>query len=519
MPRPERTSRRGSRRESLRASRQERHVGSINPLVNNLPLVEVVNGEGVEKIHKAAMRLLSDIGFLILDYPSASEVFKENGAKVEDNLVKIDEDTLMHFVNMAPKTFTQRARAPENSVEIGANNIVFAPVYGPPYVIDYDRGRKQSTLEDMHNFLKLNHMTPALQHGGGTVVEPNDIGVNERHLDMIMAHITCHNKAFMGSVTHADNAADSVTMARILFGQEAIEEKPALLSLVNVSSPLRHDDRMLSVIDVYAKAKQAMIMAPFTVVGAMSPTTLAATLAQLTAEALISIAYAQMINPGTPCIMGAFISVVDLRSGAPTFGTGENILLTYAAGQMARRYGLPYRAGGNFTASRIPDAQAGYESAGTIWPTVQAGTNFVLHSAGWLEGGMISGYEKFILDCETLGMMKHYLQGVPTEEEDFAWDAYEEVGPGGHFLGAAHTMRHYETAFYQHKVFNMDNYEKWEEEGSVDSYKRANGIWKKMLGEYEAPALDGAKREELEAFMAQRKEEIRAKKPRTEWKS
>ncbi|MEZ4605339.1 MAG: trimethylamine methyltransferase family protein [Deinococcales bacterium] len=444
-------------------------------------------------------------------------MLKNHGAKVEGNLVKIDPDTLMHYVRMAPSEFTQLARHEENSLKIGGKNMVFAPVYGPPYVADYDRGRRQSTLEDFNNFCKLTHMIPDMQHGGGTVVEPNDMPVSERHLDMVMSHITNHNKCFMGSVTHADNARDSVTMTEILFGKDKVQENPGLLSLINVSSPLRHDDRMLSVMDVYAKAKQAMIMAPFTVVGAMSPTTLAATLAQLTAEALFSIAYVQMINPGTPCIMGAFISVVDLRSGAPCFGTPEGNLLLYASAQLARYYKLPYRSGGNFTASRIPDAQAGYESAATMWPTVQAGTNFVLHAAGWLEGGLISGYEKLIIDMESLGMMKHYFRGISLEDEDFAWDAYAEVGPGGHFLGAAHTMRHYETAFYKHQVFNMDNYEKWAEEGSVDTYKRANGIWKQMLSEYEAPALEDSIREELEAFMAWRKGEIRAGRPWSAW--
>lgn len=509
---------RPSRRDALRAARSARSYGGIKPMVNTLPFYEVLNQEGLEKIHKAAMRLLGDTGFLILDYAPPLGVFRQHGAKVEGNLIKIDEDTLMHYVRMAPSSFTQLARDPANNVQFGGRNLVMAPVYGPPYVEDYERGRQLSTLQDFKNFASLTHMIPELQHGGGTIVEPNDIDVKERHLDMVMAHITSHNKAFMGSVIHADNARDCVTMARILFGEEAIQKDPALISLINVSSPLRHDDRMLSVLEIYANARQALLITPFTVVGATSPTTLAATLAQLLAEALITIAYVQMLNPGSPCILGTFISVVDLRSGAPTFGTGENNLLLYAGAQLARYYNLPFRAGGTFNASRIPDAQAGYESASVFWTTVNAGTNFMLHAAGWLEGGLIAGYEKFISDTELLGMLPNYFRGVGLSDEDFAWDAYAEVGPGGHFLGAAHTMRHYETAFYQHKVFNMDNYEKWHEEGSVDTYKRAHGIWKKMLEEYQAPELDSAKKEELEAFMAVRKEEIRAGKARTEWK-
>jgi trimethylamine--corrinoid protein Co-methyltransferase len=250
----------------------------------------------------------------------------------------------------------------------------------------------------------------------------------------------------------------------------------------------------------------------------MSPSTMAATLAQQNVEALFGICYAQMLNPGTPCIYGSFLANIDMRSGAPCFGTPENALALYAGAQMARHYKLPFRSGGNFTASRIPDAQAGYESAGTIWPTVQAGVNFVLHAAGWLEGGLIAGYEKFILDLEMCGMMARYVNGIGLSDEDFAWDAYAEVGPGQHFLGAQHTMRHYETAFYQHTVFNMDNYEKWEEEGSPDTYKRANAVWKRMLKEYEAPPLDPGIAEELHAFAEHRRGEIRSGKPRSEWR-
>jgi trimethylamine--corrinoid protein Co-methyltransferase len=275
---------------------------------------------------------------------------------------------------------------------------------------------------------------------------------------------------------------------------------------------------MFGALEVYAKAGQATVISPFIIVGAMSPSTLAGTLAQQNAESLFGICYAQMLNPGVPVIYGQFLANIDMKSGAPCFGTPENALALYAGAQMARYYNLPFRSGGNFTASRIPDAQAGYESASTIWPTVQAGTNFVLHAAGWLEGGLISGYEKLVLDAEMLGMMARYVKGIGMTEEDFAWDAFAEVGPGNHFLGSAHTMRHYDTAFYQHTVFNMDNYEKWEEEGSEDTYKRGNRLWKRMLSQYEAPALDEAISEELHAFATQRRAEIRDKKPRTEWK-
>ena len=515
-----------SNRSSSRAGsrRRERGVGSsqqqaIAQIVRKLAPIEVINQEEIEGIHRASMRLLSDIGIQIVDYPNCLETFRQHGAKVEGDVIKIDEDTLMHFVRMAPASFTQLARNPQNNLVIGGNHTVFAPVYGPPYVADLDRGRRSSTIEDFQNFTKLQHTIPELQHGGGTLLEPNDIHVDERHLDMLMAHILYHDKCFMGSVTHIDNARDSVTMSEILFGKEAIRQNPATISLINAGSPMRFDDRMLGALEVYAKARQACIIAPFIVVGAMSPSTLAGTLAQQNAESLFGICYAQMLEPGAPCLQGPFLPVIDMKSGAPCFGTPESALAVAACGQLARHYNLPLRSGGNLTASRTPDAQAGVESANTLWPTIQAGVHFALHSAGWLEGGLISGYEKLIIDAESLGMMAKYAKGISFEEDQFAFDAFEEVGPGGHFLGSAHTMRHYDSAFYQHSVFNMSNYEQWELDGAKDTYKRANEIWKQRLEAYQAPTLDEAIREELEAFVAQRRAEIQAKKPRSEWAS
>jgi len=508
--------RRAHRREARRPGAAARAAG-VRPLEMKLPLTEVLSPEGVETIHRASMRLLKEQGILVLDYPPARETFKQNGAAVEGDLVKIDEDTLLHFVKQAPSTFTQLARNPANNLTLGGRSMVFAPVYGPPFVGSLDWGRRRATIEDFRNFAKLTYMAEHLHHNGGTLCEPNDIDVKERHLDMLLAHIMLSDKAFMGSVTHADNARDTVTMSRILFGEEAIQQTPATLSLINASSPLRFDDRMFGALEVYARARQAVLVTPFIIAGAMSPSTMAATLAQQNAEALFGICYAQMLNPGTPVIYGSFLANIDMKSGAPCFGTPEDALALYGGAQMARHYNLPYRSGGNFTASRTPDAQAGYESASTIWPTVQAGVNFVLHAAGWLEGGLIAGYEKFVIDLEMCGMMARYVNGIGLSDEDFAWDAYQEIGPGQHFLGAQHTMRHYDTAFYQHKVFSMDNYEKWESEGSQDTYHKANAVWKKTLKEYEQPPLDPAVAEELNAFVEQRRREIRQGKPRTEW--
>lgn len=515
--RSERTHR-SRRGEVIQARRSAPKPRPVKPLSLQLSPFEVLSAEGTEAIHRASMRLLSETGILIVDFPPARETFRANGAIVEGDLVRIDEDTLFHFVRQAPATFTQLARNPANSLLFGGRNMIFAPVYGPPFVDDLDRGRRDATLEDFHNFVKLTYLAEHLHHSGGTIVEPNDIEVGERHLDMLLAHITLSDKAFMGSVTHADNARDTVTMAEILFGAEVIRENPATISLINAASPLRFDDRMFGALEVYACARQAVIVTPFIVAGAMSPTTMAATLAQQNAEALFGICYAQMLNPGTPCVYGSFLANIDMKSGSPSFGTPENALALYAGAQMARRYHLPYRSGGNFTASRIPDAQAGYESASTMWPTVLAGTNFVLHAAGWLEGGLAAGYEKFVLDLEMCAIMARLVKGISLTEEDFAWDAFAEVGPGGHFLGAQHTMRHYEDAFFLPKIFNTDNYDRWSKQGKPDTYRLANRVWKRMLEAYEPPELDEAIAEELQHFVAHRRAEIRERRPRAEWK-
>lgn len=487
----------------------------LEPLFNKVPFHNVLDEDGVEKVHAASMRLLRDFGTLIVDFPEGLEVFRANGAKIEGNKVFIDEDTLMHFIAMAPSQWTQLARNPARDLPIGGKHTIFAPVYGPPFVMDLDRGRRESTFSDFKNLAKLVYMAPEMHIGGGVLVEPNDLPLRTRHLDMLHTLATTGDKSFMGSVVFKDNGYDAYDIARIVIGEERMADNPALSSPVNASSPMRWDDRMLNAITVAAETKQAVMFTPFIIAGAMSPSTMAATVAQLNAEALFGIAYAQMVNPGAPCLYGSFLANIDMKSGSPCFGTAENNLAMYAGGQMARRYGLPYRSGGNFTASRIPDAQAGYESAMTMWATVQSGANYILHSAGWLEGGLIAGFEKFVLDLEVCAMIARYSKGIGLTDDDFAWDAYEEVPTGEHFLGSAHTMRHYKTAFHQHQVFSMDNFEKWAEEGSEDTYKKANKIWKRMLRDYKAPPMDPAMREELDAFVARRKMEIEAGKPRT----
>jgi trimethylamine--corrinoid protein Co-methyltransferase len=388
--------------------------------------------------------------------------------------------------------------------------MVFAPVYGPPYVYDRERGRREATLEDFQNFVKLAYLSPYIHHSGGTVVEPTDISRHTRHLDMLLSHITYSDKAFMGSVMSGANAEDSVKMVEILFGEEAIRENPALISLINISSPRRLDDRMLEALTVYAKARQAVIITPFILSGAMAPVSTAGTLIQQNAEALAGIAYAQMVQPGTPVVYGSFMTNVDLMSGAPMFGTPESQLALFGSAQMARRYNLPFRSGGMFASSKIPDAQAAYESVMTMVPAVQARVNFVLHAAGWLENGLAAGYEKFVMDCELLGMFHKLAKGIDLSEEALSLKSLHEVEPGGHHLGTEHTIRHFETAFFKSKLFDYNDAEKWLIEGKKSADQVAAEKVKELLSEYEVPDIDPSIQEALDEFVSKRKAEINA---------
>jgi trimethylamine--corrinoid protein Co-methyltransferase len=479
----------------------------MSPITYNLPLFEMIPPEGIERLHQASMRILSEFGIAFYD-EEARSILRSHGAKVEGDFVYFDPGLVQEYVSKAPSQFVQLARNPQNNVRMGGNSMVFAPVYGPPYVLDLEHKRRESTLSDFVNFVKLAYLSPYLHHSGGTVVEPTDEPVPTRHLDMVYSHIKYSDKAFMGSVTSAENAQDTVAMAELVFGAKAIREHPAVLSLINVSSPRRFDDRMLGAIKVYARARQALIITPFILAGAMGPTTIAGTVAQQNAEALAGIVLAQMIEPGTPVIYGSFLTNIDLQSGAPVFGSPESQMGLYASAQLARRYGLPFRGGGMFSSSKIPDAQAGYESVMVMLPTVLARTNFVLHAAGWLENGLVSGYEKFVLDCEILGMLHTWAKGLDLSDDSLALDAIAEVPPGGHHLGTEHTMRHFRTAFYRAELFDYNSAEKWQENGAEDAYVRAHKKTKAWLASYQPPPLDPAIDESLQDYIAQRKKAI-----------
>lgn len=495
------------RRRERRAQRATAAPKAMTPITYSLPTYELLGPDGIERLHEASMRILQEYGIDFYD-EEVRAILKEHGAEIRGETVFFDAALIERYVSLAPRTFIQQARNPANNVTIGGDQVVFAPVYGPPFVLDLDGGRREATLLDFENFVKLAYLSPWIHHSGGTIVEPTDEPVSTRHLDMLYSHIKWSDKAFMGSVTAAENAADSVRMAEILFGAESIREHPALISLINVSSPRRYDDRMLGAIKVYARARQGLIITPFILAGAMGPTTIAGTVAQQNAEALAGIALTQMIEPGTPVIYGSFLTNIDLQSGSPVFGSPESQIGLYASAQLARRYGLPFRGGGMFSSSKIPDAQSGYESMMVMLPTIMARTNFVLHAAGWLENGLAAGYEKFVLDCEILGMLHTWARGMDLSDEALAFDAIAEVPPGGHYLGTQHTMRHFRDAFYRAELFDYSSAEQWELDGSADSYQRANAKVKQLLASYEAPYIDPDVDEALRTFMTERKSAI-----------
>ena len=504
----DRRTRRISRRDKHPADPEATTIAKIAQPLNTLPPYELVNEEGIAKIHNASLEILSDVGIDFYD-DEAQAILIQHGVRMQGDTAFFDREMIAEYVAKAPSQFTQLARNPERNVVIGGKHVCFAPVYGPPFVVNLDRGRREATLEDFRNFVKLTYQSEWLHHSGGTIVEPTDEPTHTRHLDMVYSHIKYSDKPFMGSVTSANNAADSVKMAEIVFGSEAMAEQPALLSLINISSPRRLDDRMLGALKVYAKARQALIITPFLFSGAMAPVGVAGTLVQLNAEALAGIVFSQMVNPGTPVVYGAFQTNIDLQSGAPVFGSPESQLALYTAAQLARKHKLPFRSGGMFASSKIADAQAAYESVMVMLPTVQAGVNFVLHAAGWLEGGLAAGYEKFVLDNELLGMFHKFMKGLDLSENGMAMESLRTVPTDGHHLGTPHTMQNFRQAFHRSTFFDYNSFEQWRDEGGITATEKANGRYKTLLRQYQPPSLDPAVDEALLAFMAKRKAEIK----------
>ena len=504
----ERAGRRGGGRSARKAARAAASTGADAFITRSLTPLDIVSSEGLELLEHNAETILAEVGVEIRDYPSAIERFRAAGADVDGTRVRFPRGLCRSIVTAtAPAIYTQHGRNPERNVQIGGDATVFAPNYGSPFVHDLDAGRRYATLADFENFVRLSYMSPYLHHSGGTVCEPVDVPVSKRHLDMVHAHLRYSDKPFMGSVTAGSRAADSVEMARIAFGGD-LADRTVMTSLINASSPLVWDATMLEAAEVYAENNQASIFTPFILSGAMAPVTPAGVAAQTLAEALVGMTFAQLVRPGSPVVFGSFASSMSMQTGAPTFGTPEPAIVLYTVAALARRLNVPFRSGGSLCASKLPDAQAAYESMATLMPTVLGGVNFVLHAAGWLEGGLAIGYEKFILDCDQLGAMHKLVQGLDLSENGQAVDAICDNEPGNHFLGTAHTLANFESAFYRSTTSDNSSFEQWTEEGGLDAAQRANRIWKEQLAAYEAPPLDEAIAEELTEYVERRRGEI-----------
>ncbi len=471
-----------------------------------IPYYEFLSEENLQRMEDHVDWLLQEVGVEFRDDPKALEIWKAAGADVKGVNVKLPNGMARELCKTIPAEFTQHARNPKYNVVIGGNNTVFSPVHCPPFVSDLDKGRRYGTLEDLYNLIKIVYQIPWFHHGGGIIVEPCDVAVNKRHLDIVYGHMKYSEKGFLGAITARDRAEDSIEMTKILFGEAFMQEHCCVVGNVNANSPMMFDKVASEAIQVYCGNNQAIVVAPFILGGAMGPVTTAAGVTQALAEGLAAGAFSQLVRPGAPFVLGNFLSSMSLKSGAPTFGMPEPMMSNYAIGQLARRYSIPLRCGGSLTASKAVDAQAAYESEGSISTTVLGGANFVIHAAGWLEGGLVTSYEKLIIDADRLGAMQRILEGMVLDDNALAKDAYLEVEPGNHFLGCGHTMQNYETAFFESKISDSESFEQWSDNGSRTTEQRANQRWKELLVNYQQPELEPAIDEALQAFISKKKE-------------
>jgi trimethylamine--corrinoid protein Co-methyltransferase len=497
-------SRRSGGRAARVAERTESHTEGPAFIRRVMCPHDLLDEDGLDLIERTADELLGTVGIDINEDRDRDE-FRRAGASVDGTRVRFEPGQVRELCATAPREFTQHARNSAKSVVIGGGNVVMAPAYGSPFVRDLADGRRYASLDDFHRFVQLTYATPWLHHSGGTTCEPVDVPVNKRHLDMVYAHIRFNDQAFLGSVTQPERARDSVELARLLFGEAFTDANCVIMGNVNVNSPLVWDNAMTGAIRAYAESNQGSVIVPFILGGAMGPVTLAGDIAQAHAETMVGVALSQLIRPGAPAIYGNFLSSMALRSGSPTFGTPEPAIGSLVVGQLARRVGLPLRCAGAFTASKIPDGQAMAESTMSMMSAILCGANFLLHSAGWLEGGLSMGYEKFMMDVDFCGALHRYLQGVSLDPDEFALDGFEEVGPGKHFFGSQHTLRHYETAFYDSPTADNSSFEQWRDAGESRTEERAAALVAKTLAEYEPPPIDEAIDAGLTDFIARKK--------------
>ena len=489
-----------------RASRQSEVQVLVSPRSRKIPAYALLNEQALIAIEDQADWILQEIGVEFRGDTAALDLFAAAGATVAGARVTFAPGLARQLCATAPSEFKLIGRDPVNTVTLGGSNVVLMPGYGSPFVSDLEQGRRYATLQDFQNFVKLTYSTSWLHHSGGTVCEPTDVPVNKRHLDMVLAHLTLSTKPFMGGVTSPERAQDNIDMARLVFGEAFMEENAVMQANINVNSPLIYDDTMSGALRVYASANQCVCVSPAIFAGAMGPLSPAAVAAQTLAEGMVGIALTQLVRPGCPAVFGSFHSTMNLRSGALTFGSPEANLASMALSQLGHRLGVPVRSGGGqITGSNAADGQAMQDSADAMWATLLSGAHQVWHAAGWLEGGLVMSYEKFVTDLDHCGAMMTLLQGFDTDEEAFGRDAYHETGPGQNFLSTAHTLRHFATANFQPDIPEGGPFETWSENGSLTSDQRATGRWKQMLDAYKPPNMDEGIRAALDDFVASRK--------------
>ena len=476
---------------------------------NSLSPIEVVSADQLEMIHTASLQVLEEIGMNFL-LPEAREILREAGADVDPDSerVRFDRALIEHHLKTVPAAFELHARNPAHNLHIGGNTVNFVSIASPPNAMDTVGGRRPGTEQDYADFLRLSQSFNICHMVGGYPVEPTDIPVPVRHLQAMRLMQTLTDKVVFGYSLGRDRILDVIEMARIGRGisEEQLLTQPSIWTIVNANSPLQYDIPMLWGMIELAKRNQPVCLTPFTLSGAMAPVTIPGAVVQQNAEALAGIVFLQMVNPGAPAVYGGFTSNVDMKTGSPAFGTPEYAKATLLGAQLARRYGVPFRAS-NVNASNAPDAQATYEASNSAWATVMGHTNIVMHGLGWLEGGLSASFEKFVIDAEILQMMAMFMEPLTIDDASLGLDAIREVGPGGHYFAAQHTLERYETAFYDPILSDWRNYETWEEGGSLDATQRAHKVYKSVLAEFEAPAIDPAILEELDTFVARRTEE------------
>ena len=499
MPRP------GSQRRKSRARAQgprapylDRRLGTFN----------ILSDEGLELIEHNADVILRDTGMEFRDDPEILMIFRDAGCHVDGERVRFDPGFCRKTItDSAPATFPQHARNAENTIRMGGTATVLCPSWGPPFVQDLDQGRRYATYDDFVRLVKLHQTVPWLHHSGGVVCEPVDLPANKRHLDMLYAHIRWSDRCFMGAFIGEERATHALDMARILYGTEFVAQNPVLYCVSNTNAPLVMDAHMSGSLKVNARAGQPVACTPWVLTGAMSPCTVAGTLAQVLAETMAAMTLTQLINPGTPCLMGSFASTMSMQSGAPTFGTPEAGQMVLAAGQLARRLGVPLHTVGTLSASKIPDAQSQQEATWGLMMALFAGANVINHATGWLEGGLVTGFEKTIIDADLCGKLCRFFEGIDLSENAQAMSAIASTGPGAHFLGSSHTQENFLSALFRPETPDNDSYEQWQSGGCLDAAQRANTIWKEKLKEYQDPGIDPAIDEELQAYVAKRKAE------------